>query len=414
MKKLTLDTWHTRTASLQLMKEINQSIVLNIIRNYGPISRADIAKKTKLSSTTVSTLVDDLIKQEYLEEIGEGESSGGRRPILLKFKPGAHFVIGVELEGKNISVAITDLKINIINKLTEEIKNTDESSVVDEIINLVQQVIEKSRVKFEKIVGMGVGATGLIDTERGIIRQAVNLNWKDVPLRNLIEERFDQIPIYIDNIANVAALGEKWTGAGKKAKNLIYIRIGTGIGTGIILNGTIYEGSNGNAGEIGHMTIEPNGPRCRCGNRGCLEVLASGSAIAKRATVEILGGRDTLIEELTNGSIEEIIAKIVAEAAKKGDKLALEIWEEVGEYLGIALANLINMYNPEIIVIGGGVAQAGKLLFGPIKRTVKKRALPGPAKTAKIVPSQLDENVSIIGAVALALEMIFKVYMTQS
>ncbi len=401
---------HTRTANLQLMKEINQSIVLNITRNYGPISRADIAKKTKLSSTTVSTLVDDLTKQEYLEEIGEGESSGGRRPILLKFNPASHFVIGVELEGKNISVAVTDLKINIISKLTEEIKNSDESLVIDEIINLVQQVIEKSRLKFEKIVGMGVGATGLIDTKMGIIRQAVNLNWKDVPLKNLIEKKFDEIPIYIDNIANVAALGEKWAGAGREAKNLIYIRIGTGIGAGIILNGTIYEGSNGNAGEIGHMTIEPNGPRCRCGNRGCLEALASGAAITKRAITEMLGGRDTLIKELTSGSIEEITAKIVAEAAKMGDKLSLEIWEEVGEYLGIAIANLINMYNPQIIIIGGGVAQAEKLLFEPIKRTVKKRALPGPGKLVKIVPSQLGENVSIIGAASLALEKTFKVH----
>lgn len=402
---------HTRTANLQLMKEINQSIVLNIIRNYGPISRADVAKKTKLSSTTVSTLVDDLIKQEYLEEIGEGESSGGRRPILLKFNPASHFVIGVELEGRNISVAVTDLKINIINKSTEEIKNTDESSVVDEIINLVRQTIEKSGAKFEEIVGMGVGATGLIDTERGIIRQAVNLNWKNVPLKNLIEDRFDEIPIYIDNIANVAALGEKWAGAGKEVKNLIYIRIGTGIGAGIVLNGTIYQGSNGNAGEIGHMTVEPNGPRCKCGNRGCLEVLASGSAIAKRAITEILGGTDTLIKELTNGSIEQITAKIVAEAAKMGDKLSLEIWEEIGEYLGIAIANLINMYNPEIIIIGGGVAQAGGLLFVSIKRTVKKRVLPGPGKIVKIVPAKLGENVSTIGAASLALEKIFKVHM---
>lgn len=402
---------HTRTANLQLMKEINQSIVLNIIRNYGPISRADIAKKTKLSSTTVSTLVDDLVKQEYLEEIGEGESSGGRRPILLKFNPASHFVIGVELEGRNISVAVTDLKINIINKSTERIKNTDELSIVDEIINLVRQTIKKSGVEFEKIAGMGVGVTGLIDTERGIIRQAVNLNWKDVPLKDLIEDKFADLPIYIDNIANVAALGEKWAGVGKEVKNLIYIRIGTGIGAGIVLNGTIYEGSNGNAGEIGHMTIEPNGPRCKCGNQGCLEVLASGSAIAKRAITEILGGRDTLIKKLTNGSIEQITAKIVAEAAKMGDKLSLEIWEEIGEYLGIAIANLINIYNPEIIIIGGGVAQAGKLLFEPIKRTVKKRALPGPAKLVKIVPAKLGENVSTIGAGYLALEKIFKVHM---
>ena len=159
------------------------------------------------------------------------------------------------------------------------------------------------------------------------------------------------------------------------------------------------------------MTIEPDGPRCRCGNRGCLEVLASGSAIVKRAITEILGGRDTLIRKLTNGSIEEITAKVVAEAARRGDRLALEIWEETGEYLGIAVANLINMYNPEIIIIGGGVTQAGKLLFEPIKRTVKKRALLGPSKIAKIVPATLGDDVSIIGAASLALEKTFKVHM---
>lgn len=399
----------SQTGSLQLMKEINKSIILDVIKLNEPISRADIAKKTNLSPTTVSTVVDDLIRQEYIEEIGEGHSSGGRKPILLRFHPNGHFVVGVELEGKSISVAITNLRVEIIEKVSRDIESNDESSVVKEISSLIREVADKSKIELERITGIGIGATGLVNVAKGVVMEAVNLGWENVPLKGLIEQEFGGIPVYINNIANAAALGERWAGAGKKAKNLIYVRIGTGIGAGMIFNGKIYEGCNGGAGEIGHMTIEPNGLRCKCGNRGCLEALASGPAIAARAIAGILGGRETLIKELANGSNEEVTAKIVAEAAEKGDKLALGIWKEVGQYLGIAVANLINVYNPEVIIIGGGVAQAGKLLFEPVRRTVKERALPGSAKIAKIVPAQLGDRASIIGAAALVLERVFKV-----
>ena len=390
--------------SLKLMKKINKSIILDTIRIYDSISRAEISQKTNLSPTTVSTLTEDLIKEEYIKEIGEGKSRGGRRPILLKFNSNAHFIMGVKLDAKRITLALTNLKLSIINKARKTIKNTDENWVTRQIIDLVRRIARESSVQLEKIIGIGVGTIGMVDTEKGIVEEAINIGWENIPLRDLIKEELDNIPVYIDNVANLAALGEKRAGIAKKAKNLVYIHLGGGIGAGIILNGEIYEGSNGSAGEIGHTTVEPNGPRCKCGNRGCLENFASGRAIASRAISGLLAGRKTLINEITEGSIDKVTAEVVAEAAKEGDEFALEIWRETAEYLGIAIANLINVYNPEMIIIGGGVAQAGNFLFEPLKRVVEERALPRATKIVKIVPSELQDDASLIGAAALAME----------
>jgi len=390
--------------SLKLMKKINKSIILDTIRIYDSISRAEISQKTNLSPTTVSTLTEDLIKEEYIKEIGEGKSRGGRRPILLKFNSNAHFIMGVKLDAKRITLALTNLKLSIINKARKTIKNTDENWVTRQIIDLVRRIARESSVQLEKIIGIGVGTIGMVDTEKGIVEEAINIGWENIPLRDLIKEELDNIPVYIDNVANLAALGEKQVGIAKKAKNLVYIHLGGGIGAGIILNGEIYEGSNGSAGEIGHTTVEPNGPRCKCGNRGCLENFASGRAIASRAISGLLAGRKTLINEITEGSIDKVTAEVVAEAAKEGDEFALEIWRETAEYLGIAIANLINVYNPEMIIIGGGVAQAGNFLFEPLKRVVEERALPRATKIVKIVPSELQDDASLIGAAALAME----------
>jgi len=394
--------------SLELMKKINKSIILDTIRIYGPISRAEISQKTNLSPTTVSTLTENLVKEEYIKEIGEGKSRGGRRPILLKFNSNAHFIVGVKLDAKKVTLALTNLKLSIINKENKTMENMNKSWVARQIINFVRRTARESSIKLEKIIGIGVGTIGLVDTEKGIVEEAINIGWKNIPLKDLIKEELNNIPVYIDNVANLAALGEKQAGIARKAKNLVYLHLGGGIGAGIILNGKIYEGSNGSAGEIGHTTVEPNGPRCKCGNRGCLENFASGRAIASRAISGLLAGRETLINKITAGSIDKVTAEIVTEAAKEGDEFALEIWRETAEYLGIAIANLINVYNPEMIIIGGGVAQAGNFLFEPLKRVVKERALPRAVKVVKIVPSQLKDDASLIGAAALALEKTFK------
>ncbi|MCD6232431.1 ROK family protein [Candidatus Aerophobetes bacterium] len=390
--------------SLELMKQINKSIILDTVKLYGPISRAEISQRTNLSPTTVSTLTGDLIREEYIKEIGEGKSRGGRRPILLKFNSNAHFIMGVKLDAKEITLALVNLKLSIINKKNEVLKNRDKTRVIKQVSNLILKEIQESGVKLEKIIGIGIGTIGLVDTEKGIVEEAVNIGWRNVPLRDLIKERFNDIPVYIDNVANLSALGEKQAGIARKAKNLIYLHLGMGIGAGIVLNGKIYEGSNGSAGEVGHTTVEPDGPQCKCGNRGCLEIFASEGAIASRAISGLLARRKTLMKKMSGGSIDKVTVRLVAKAAEKGDKFALEIWKETAKYLGITIANLINVYNPEMVILGGGIVRAGKFLFEPLKRVVRERALPRAAKIVRIVPSQLKDDASLIGAAALALE----------
>jgi len=395
--------------NLRLVKAINKLSILTAIKKYEPISRAQIAKSMKLSPATVSTLVGELIKDGYLIETAKGTSSGGRRPIMLQFNHQARFIIGVELETESISVAVMDLMAEILVKKRADIYPlAGEQKIIKRMISLIHEVIDHSDVAKKKIIGIGIAAVGVIDSSKGMVKYAANLGWKNVPLRSLIKKEFN-IPVSVGNISNLCALGEHYFGAGQKVKNLVYLHIGLGIGAGIIFDGRIYEGSNGSAGEFGHTTISFNGPHCSCGSRGCLEALASEKAIVHKAIDSISKGRKTLIKELVDGNTEAISAEVVTEAAKKGDALSLEIWNEMSEYIGIAIANLVNMYNPEQVIIGGTVAHAGDLLFKPIRKIVKNRALPSPAKVVEIIPSQLGDKASIIGAIALILENKFKI-----
>jgi glucokinase len=226
--------------------------------------------------------------------------------------------------------------------------------------------------------------------------------WKNVPLKRLIEEALS-ITAFLENDANAAALGEHRFGAGRGVQNMIYVTASTGIGGGLILNGQLYSGATGAAGEIGHMTVLPWGPYCGCGNRGCLEALASGTAIARDGRELVRRGVPTLIAELAAGNPERVTAKLVAEAADRGDIEAQEILTEAMTYLGMGMANLVNLFNPELIVIGGGLTNMGEGLFGPVRRAIERRAFPAAARAAQVVPAELGDDVGVLGAVAVAM-----------
>jgi glucokinase len=289
-------------------------------------------------------------------------------------------VIGLDLGGTKIAAAIADQKGKIIRRLvvpTEAQKGKE--AVIKNIFASIKNVAQNNLASVKAI---GIGAPGPILYKEGIIVSPPNLpGWKKVPLRKIIQDEF-KIKTILENDANAAALGEARFGAGRGIKNLIYITISTGIGGGVIIDGKIFRGAVGTAGEIGHTTIDPDGPRCGCGNYGCLEALASGTAIAQKA------GKD---------------ATEVGKAARQGDKEALKIIRETGEYIGIGVANLANLFNPEMVIIGGGVANLGEMLFKPIRETVKKRALEVPASILKIVPAKLGSDAGVLGAVALCL-----------
>ncbi|MBI2851776.1 MAG: ROK family protein [Chloroflexi bacterium] len=275
--------------------------------------------------------------------------------------------------------------------------------VVNRIFSAIDQVL-KSSYATAGIHSISLAIAGAIDTANGIVTLSPNLpGWHDVSLRSLVEGKY-RVRTFLVNDANAAALGEHYFGAGKGMKNLIYITVSTGIGGGIIIDGQLYSGASGGAGEVGHMTIDVDGPRCACGNTGCLEVLASGTAVARDAIRRLGQGDKSVLNEMVNGKVEDVTAEKVGLAAQNGDSLALAVISQAATYLGIGLANLVNLLNPEMIVIGGGLSKMGDLLLEPARQVVRERAFPLLSQAVRIVPAQLGDDAGVFGAAVFAWE----------
>ncbi len=314
-------------------------------------------------------------------------------------------VLAVDLGGTKIvaAVVLPDGKI-ISRKYCLALADKGPEAVIDRLLSAANSAMSQAKLKTSELTEIGIAAAGILDVEEGIITTSPNLpNWHDVPLRNIVADRLG-ITTYIINDANAAALGEHRFGAGKGVDNLIYLTVSTGIGGGIIIGGRLYSGSDGCAGEIGHMTIEAHGPQCKCGNFGCLEVLASGTAMAKEAAECLSQGETSSILDFAEGRFENITAETVALAARQGDPIACDIVSRAASYLGIGLANLVNIFNPELIVIGGGVSKMGDMLLEPARKVIKERAFQLPVRRVRIVRARLGSNAGILGAVAYILD----------
>jgi glucokinase-like ROK family protein len=389
-------------ANPKLMKEINEEIIVDLLKKKEPLSRAEIAKLTGLSRATVSSIVNRLVNTGLIKEIGVGKakSNGGRKPVLLELNPEAFYIVGVDLGTNNIIAIVTDLKAKIKGKVsipTEVYKGL--SGVLANLEHAVSEVISISGIKKTKIIGMGMAVAGLIDTSNGEVIFSPNFSWSNVPIKKLVEERLN-IPTYIDNCTRVMALGEITFGSARGRENLLYINVGYGIGSAIVIEGKVYP----NISEIGHIPVVEDGPKCGCGKRGCLEAVSSGSAIETRAKEILESGKPTLISELANGQKDKVTAKIVAKAAENGDQVAIEIFNNSGWYLGKGIATAVNLLSPELVVIGGGVSQAGEILFQPVRKGFEHYAMEDLAKNVKIIPSGLGLDAGVIGAIALVLK----------
>jgi len=262
--------------------------------------------------------------------------------------------------------------------------------------------MEETGAKRSAFLGVGIGSPGPIDRARGLVITTPNLGWHDFPLRDRVAAAV-QLPATLDNDANCATLGEWWVGAAKGATNVVGMTIGTGIGGGLILNGALYHGSSDAAGEIGHTTIDSTGRRCKCGNYGCLEAYASGPAIAERAREQIAGGEDSLMAELVNGDVAKLTAQHVFEASRRGDAEARQVVRETARFIGTSVANLLNIFNPDMVVLAGGVTQAGEDLFAPLRAEVQRRAFKPAVDACRIVPGALGSSAGFVGAVATFL-----------
>jgi glucokinase len=319
------------------------------------------------------------------------------------------YVVGVDLGGTNIVVGAmpTDgsREIGIRSLPTRAEQGPD--AVVDRICEMIETVVAQTRaeegVGREAFVGVGVGAPGPLDREKGIVVVAPNLGWKNLPLRDLIRDRVG-LDVTLDNDANCATLGEWWTGAAKGGRNVIGVTIGTGIGGGLILDGRLYHGSSDVAGEIGHTTIDSNGRHCKCGNYGCLEAYASGTNIAVRAREAIESGEASILPTLVGGQLDRITAATVYQASEEGDTLAREVVRDTARFLGAGIANLLNIFNPDVVVIAGGVTQAGEALFEPLRAEVRRRAFRSAVDACRIVPGTLPGTAGVVGAVATFLQ----------
>lgn len=316
------------------------------------------------------------------------------------------FIIGVDLGGTNIvagAMAADGRRYHAIRSQPTR-SELGADAVVARICAIVDDVIAATIAETgatrDDFLGVGIGAPGPLDRERGVVVVAPNLGWRDFPLRDRVSAGTG-LPATLDNDANCATLGEWWIGAARGARNVVGITIGTGIGGGLILEGKLYHGSSDVAGEIGHTTIDSTGRRCRCGNYGCLEAYASGPNIAERAREALRGDeRGSVLPDLVGGQLDHITAETVYEAAKRGDLLALEVVRETARFLGAGIANLLNIFNPDVVVVAGGVTQAGDALFDPLQAEVRRRAFKPAVDACRIVPGVLPGIAGVVGAVA--------------
>ena len=379
-----------QTWNQHVVKKENKTLVLQTIKEKAPISRASIAQVTGLNKGTVSSLVSELIEEDFIHESGTGESSGGRRPVMLLLNDKAGFTISIDLGVKKILGALTDLSGNRLMEEVIPILDSSPENVTDILFDLIDQLKERAPLSRYGIVGIGVAVPGVVTTE-GEILLAPNLGWKKVQLKNLLSERY-QLPIIVENEANAGAYGEFIYGAGQNSQELIYISASIGIGVGLILDGKLYKGLRGFSGEFGHMTIEKDGVACRCGNRGCWELYASEKALLELAEKEALAVESSV----------EIVTK-----AEGHDKTAIKILNQIGDYLGVGITNIIHIFNPEQVIIGGSLGEATDILLPAIEERIEKNAIGFNKHDVQINEAELHKYSVLLGITAFNIENFF-------
>ncbi|MBY0161111.1 ROK family protein [Paenibacillus lautus] len=387
------------------VRNLNRIGIIALLRDYGSLTKAEIAAKMNLTFTAVNNLVEELMRDRLIAEAGfYDESSRGRKPKLLSLNSGDIYAVGVHISASSVRAAVINLQGKaMMEKRSIFEDNANRGSVVNVIISTIQAVLDESGLK-SQIIGIGVGAPGPLDPVQGKILSPPNLpGLHQVRLKGLIEEN-TELPTQIEKDANVMALGELWYGNGRHFSNLVYVDADIGIGSGLIFNQKIYQGYPFGAGEIGHCTIDIDGPRCNCGNYGCLEAIASGIAIVRRVGEELRRGAASSLKSSFDGNDHGLDVTDVITVGLEGDQLAANMLNESARYVGISLANVINLLTPETIIIGGVLANRYPDFFKYVKETSYNRSLSSFHNKIVLQPSELGELAGIIGAGTIVLE----------
>lgn len=393
-----------------LLKDLNRKKVLSVLFEHGQSSRVEVKKLIRQDGKTVTNITNSLIGDGLITTSGFSPYTGGRRRELLTLNPDYGYIIGIHLDINFLIGILTDFKSNIILKEQIPLCPTEsKSSLIQRIRNTINFLISRGNVPKDRLLGIGFVASGFYNEDEGRwINSVNNLYWKNVPIRDIILQQCD-CPVYLEDCSRALALGEKWFGGAKERENFICLDIGAGVGCAIFNNNSLYKGAFNFAGEIGHTIVVPDGDICSCGNRGCLETVASGWALIKQIQNKINKGEKTSVLDLCNGNPEKIDADMIFKAAHSGDTLSLNLLNSASKYLGIAIANLINLLNPELIIFSGHFSAMEDFSLLSLKEKIRKYAMPESFEKLKMVTSKLGDNAAALGAVTLVLNNIFQV-----
>jgi glucokinase-like ROK family protein len=382
--------------------------IVSIAQQAGEISKQELARRTGLGRGALSARLRSLVERNLLEEVGVGESNGGRPPVLVRFARDAGYLVGVDLGATSLDIAVTNLDaVPLLHRSDEMDIRQGPEAVLATVKRRVREVVEEAGVDSTRVKGIGIGVPGPVEFRTGHpVSPPIMPGWHLFPVREHFEAEFGW-PVFVDNDVNVMALGERWAGCGGNDENFFFVKVGTGIGCGIFCRGRIYRGADGSAGDIGHVAVGNRTTVCRCGNLGCLEAIAGGQALGRLAEEAARLGRSPgLARRLREKG--SLTAADVGAVLGEGDPMVTDLVREAGATIGGVLASLVNFYNPSLIVIGGGVAKIGDLLLASVRETVYRRSLPLATRNLTIRSSALGHRAGVIGAAATVLGELYQ------
>ena len=393
-------------SNLEVVKGANRSVVLMAVREHQPVSRATLARVTGLNASTVTKIVDELAAAGLLLEGHSTKQAGPGRPTRpVRLNASARFAIGIAISRTAVTAGLVNLNGELVAREDEAIST---GSSHDEVMESVRRGLRGlldacSPGARERVLGIGVGAPGPLRPEAGMIVAPPNFpQLFDSPIGDEIVRDFG-LPVFLENDADACALAEQWFGAARSARNFVYLAVGSGVGAGVVVDGHLYRGHNGVAGELGHTTVDPFGPACDCGSFGCLEIYASERRLLELVREGWATGRGAMLDQLADGDVDLVTPALVYRAAEAGDTLALQAIAQVGFYLGVGVVNAINLLDPELVIIGRGVVSAGSNILDPVRAVVSERALPKARRDVRIVLDQLGDRAPVIGAATTVL-----------
>ncbi len=397
-----------QTGDQTLIREMNLSTLMRYLHESAPLSRSRLAGLTGLNKTTISSLVEELLERGLIHEVGLDTSSGGRPATLLEVNPDAGSIVGLSLGVDHIAVIVTDFLGEIRWRHQEEADPAmGQEATLALILQIVQEAMRTARTENTRVLGLGLATPGTVNVEDGLLIFSPNLQWHNVPFRQIFQQHTG-LPVLVDNDANAAAQAEHLFGVARRVQNFVSVFAGVGVGGGLFLNGELYRGTGGYAGEIGHTSFMVDHYRrpCRCGNRGCWETSVGQDSVLERVRTRLTVGRSSLISQLMAEQNAPLTVPLIVQAADAGDAEAREALDETGSLLGLGVANLVSVFNPRLVVLGGPLAIAGEYLLPAIAAAVKETVLPEIHQQVRISLSAFGADASLMGAVALVVEEI--------